>query len=491
MIKQSTLLLFAVAVFTNALQAQLKLGTNPNTLNSSALLEMESIDKGFLPVRMAAAQRGAIGSPATGLLVYQTDGTTGFYYYNGSTWVRLDAGTTPSQWTTTGTDIYYNTGNVGIGVTSPSSALQVSGSVRFQSLSSGIVKADGSGNLSSAALSAGEIPDLDAAKITSGTFADARIPNLAASKITSGTFDAARIPSLNTSVLNAGTLGIARGGTGTGTTPSNGQLLIGNGTGYTLATLTGTANRVTVTNGAGTITLSGPQDIHTAASPTFSGLSITNNTTVGGTLGVTGVTTTGGLSSTAASGASNVLARAGGGSNWFPFTDGNNYISSDLTRVRTVANVAIAEFTSNGTAVWNKLIFKSYHNNSSPPATGKVERIWQGSVTASSGNLVIFNDDLYRIRLSNQSLQIGRSDAANAVFSTIEIGGATGGGSNTGSAALWNTFIGSSFPTSDHTGACRIVSEDIADASATYRVCVQRKGGTGRTTVVIEAWYRQ
>ena len=57
---------------------------------------------------------------------------------------------------------------------------------------------------------------------------------------------------------------------------SNGQLPIGS-TGATpvLAGLTGTANQVIVTNGAGSITLSTPQDIHSGASPTFAGLNIT------------------------------------------------------------------------------------------------------------------------------------------------------------------------------------------------------------------------
>ena len=61
---------------------------------------------------------------------------------------------------------------------------------------------------------------------------------------------------------------------------SNGQLPIGS-TGATpvLAGLTGTANRVTVTNGAGSITLSTPQDIHTAASNfTVAGETITDLT---------------------------------------------------------------------------------------------------------------------------------------------------------------------------------------------------------------------
>ena len=51
-----------------------------------------------------------------------------------------------------------------------------------------------------------------------------------------------------------GTLPIAKGGTGVIATPTNGQLLIGNGTGFTLAQLTQGTN-VTITPGVGTITI--------------------------------------------------------------------------------------------------------------------------------------------------------------------------------------------------------------------------------------------
>lgn len=57
---------------------------------------------------------------------------------------------------------------------------------------------------------------------------------------------------------------------------SNGQLPIGSaGADPVLAALTGTANQVVVTNGAGSITLSAPQDLHTGASPTFNIASLT------------------------------------------------------------------------------------------------------------------------------------------------------------------------------------------------------------------------
>ena len=49
------------------------------------------------------------------------------------------------------------------------------------------------------------------------------------------------------------------------------------GTGYEWKTIQGTVNQVNVTNGVGTYTLSTPQDIHTAATPTFSDLTLTDD----------------------------------------------------------------------------------------------------------------------------------------------------------------------------------------------------------------------
>lgn len=70
---------------------------------ASAMLDIKSNSKGLLIPRMTAAERMAIASPATGLLVYQTDGYGAFYYYGGNGWQQTgwslhgNAGTVPGQ----------------------------------------------------------------------------------------------------------------------------------------------------------------------------------------------------------------------------------------------------------------------------------------------------------------------------------------------------------------------------------------------------------
>jgi hypothetical protein len=64
----------------------------------------------------------------------------------------------------------------------------------------------------------------------------------------------ASLTALNASNVSSGTLSIGYGGTGLQTTPTNGQLLIGNGTNYTLSTLTAGTN-ITITNASGSITI--------------------------------------------------------------------------------------------------------------------------------------------------------------------------------------------------------------------------------------------
>lgn len=91
--------------------AQTGIGTT--TPNASAKLEISSTDKGLLIPRMTSAQRGLISLPANGLLVYQTDGVVGFYVNSGTSaspsWLRIN-----TDWTKSGNDISFTTGNVSL-----------------------------------------------------------------------------------------------------------------------------------------------------------------------------------------------------------------------------------------------------------------------------------------------------------------------------------------------------------------------------------------
>lgn len=80
---------------TTILHAQTVLVTDDSTYISgqaSAVLDLKSTTKGFLPPRVTAAQKEAISSPATGLMVYQTDGIAGYYLWTGTRWEPLVSG---------------------------------------------------------------------------------------------------------------------------------------------------------------------------------------------------------------------------------------------------------------------------------------------------------------------------------------------------------------------------------------------------------------
>ena len=67
----SAFLWFSVAEVSA--QKTQKIGDNPYSIDSKAVLELESTTKGFLPPRMTTAQMNAITSPTEGMIVYCTD----------------------------------------------------------------------------------------------------------------------------------------------------------------------------------------------------------------------------------------------------------------------------------------------------------------------------------------------------------------------------------------------------------------------------------
>jgi hypothetical protein len=99
-----SLLLACVLVCAAAalVQAQnVGLNNDGSPAHPSAILDMKATDKGVLVPRMTAVQRAAIASPATGLLVYQTDTPAGFQFYNGSAWMPI-GGAGASGWALAG-----------------------------------------------------------------------------------------------------------------------------------------------------------------------------------------------------------------------------------------------------------------------------------------------------------------------------------------------------------------------------------------------------
>lgn len=102
-------LILFLCFISSGLFAQTGIGTT--TPDASAKLDITSTTKGLLAPRMTSTQRGVIASPASGLLVYQTDAPTGFYVNTGTSaspaWLRVN-----TDWTKSGNDIAFTTGNV-------------------------------------------------------------------------------------------------------------------------------------------------------------------------------------------------------------------------------------------------------------------------------------------------------------------------------------------------------------------------------------------
>src|ERR1700736_5925144 len=117
--------LLVICMAASALLAQnIGISATGATPHPSAMLDISATDKGMLVPRMTAVQRMAIAAPAKGLLVFDNDSSS-FWFYNGTTWTGLTGtGGGAVGWAQSGADIYAsNTGNVGIGTNIPLSKL--------------------------------------------------------------------------------------------------------------------------------------------------------------------------------------------------------------------------------------------------------------------------------------------------------------------------------------------------------------------------------
>jgi hypothetical protein len=170
--KKITLTLFLfIGVITARLSAQnVGINTDGSSPDSKAMLDVKATGSGFLMPRMAWASRPTgLTSTQNGLIIYSTDGDgtngAGFYYYKDPNWLPLmdnkkawnilgNSGTTASSaaygsavnnnfiGTTDNNSLVFatnnlermrvtNSGNIGIGLSSPSEKLDVSGNIKF------------------------------------------------------------------------------------------------------------------------------------------------------------------------------------------------------------------------------------------------------------------------------------------------------------------------------------------------------------------------
>src|SRR5258708_40308436 len=126
MMKKTLFSLVVICMAQPALLAQ-NIGINATGAipHPSAMLDVSATDKGLLMPRMTTSQRNAIVVPAEGLKVYDTDTKT-FWFYNGTGWIQSATGSPTNFWGQNGSNIFItNSGNAGIGTTTPSTKLTV------------------------------------------------------------------------------------------------------------------------------------------------------------------------------------------------------------------------------------------------------------------------------------------------------------------------------------------------------------------------------
>ena len=268
----------------------------------------------------------------------------------------------------------HNGTNVGIGTSSPGSRLDVKGTLRLSGSSSGYV------GLAPAAAAGGTTYTLPAADGAAGQFLSTNgSAVLGWTGVSAGvtSFSAGSTgftPSSATSgiVTLAGTLNVANGGTGQ-TSYTNGQLLIGNSTGNTLAKTTLTAGSgVTISNGAGTITVSATGLGGTVTSVATDG-SVNGITLTGGTITSTGTITLGGTLSDVSltSQVSGTLPVANGGTGVTASTGSGNNVLSDNPTLTGLLSANTAAFSSSGASPANTV--SNYFANSNTDNTDLIE----------------------------------------------------------------------------------------------------------------------
>jgi len=179
----------------------------------------------------------------------------------------------------------------------------------------------------------------------------------------------------------------AQGGTGTGTAPTNGQLLIGNGTGYTLANLTA-GSGISISNSSGGITITNAaSSFDPTANNTFTGRQTFTGSTSALAAVFSNLAETATVSATAATGTINydvttqsvVYFTSSASANWTINLRGNGTTALN-TLLSTGQAITVAHLVTNGgTAYYNNVVQVD-------GTTSGVTTRWQGGAAPTTGN---------------------------------------------------------------------------------------------------------
>ncbi len=122
---KTQILIFFLAMLSYIANAQ-SVTIDPKAANPN-LVEIKSSNSGFVIPKLNSSQRTSIPSPQKGLLVFDTT-TNSDWYFNGSVWAEIIAGTNATQWQVNADNQFsVNTGKVGIGITPSKAKFDVNG----------------------------------------------------------------------------------------------------------------------------------------------------------------------------------------------------------------------------------------------------------------------------------------------------------------------------------------------------------------------------
>lgn len=313
---------------------------------------------------------------ASGAPVRSSDADTGAELVGASVYVDQGTANADTGWTqTTAAPITIGSSNIvwaqfsGSGSYTAGTGLTLTGN-QFSLTSPVSATLGGSGTTS--APSAGQF--LYSAAGTS--YAPTALSSVAVTTFAGGTTGLTPASATSGAITLAGTLAVANGGTGLTSTPTNGQIDIGNGTGFTRTTLTQGAG-ITITSGSGSITVANAG----VTSISFGTTGLTPNTATTGAVTVAGT-----------------LALANGGTNAsLTAVNGGVVYSSGTAMAITAAGTSGQYLQSNGAAAptWVTLTnggLSLYRENPSTPTTPSAtgtNAVAIGNGSAASGTNAI------------------------------------------------------------------------------------------------------